>query len=104
MTQYIAVDVLPGTTIAEEKEVARYYREEMIKPALRRDEDVELDFSKAEIVTQSFIHALLAEPIYRFGDKALELLVFRHCSEQVEQVIRTVIEYTFMAIEEGSAE
>jgi hypothetical protein len=101
VTQHISIEALPGTAIAEEKELARYYREEVIKPAVRAGEEVEIDFAKAEIVTQSFIHALLAEPICRFGDTALELLVFKNCSRQVQQIIRTVIEYTFMAIEEG---
>lgn len=67
-------------------------------------EEVEIDFAKAEIVTQSFIHALLAESICRFGQNALDLLVFKNCSETVQQVIRTVIEYTFMALEEGGDE
>jgi hypothetical protein len=103
VTEHITIDVLPGTGIAEEKEVARLHREEVIKPALRAGEVVEIDFANAQIVTQSFIHALLAEPICRFGDRALDLLVFKSCSEQVKQIIRTVIEYTFMAIEEGRA-
>jgi len=101
MTRYITIEVLPGTGIAEEKEFARLLREDVIKPSLRADEEVEIDFSQAQIVTQSFIHALLAEPICRFKENALDLLIFKHCSEQVQQIIRTVIEYTFMAIEEG---
>jgi STAS-like domain of unknown function (DUF4325) len=103
VTEQIKIEVLPGTGIAEEKDVARLLREDTIKPALRAAEDIEIDFANAEIVTQSFIHALLAEPICRFGDKALDLIVFKNCSEQVRQIIRTVIEYTFMAIEEGGA-
>jgi hypothetical protein len=103
VTQQVTIEVLPGTGIAEEKEVARLHREEVIKPALRAGEVVEIDFANAQIVTQSFIHALLAEPICRFGEKALDLLVFKNCSDQVKQIIRTVIEYTFMAIEEGDA-
>ena len=101
MTQYIAIEVLPGTGIAEEKELARFWREEVIKPALRVDEEVVIDFVKAEIVTQSFIHALIAEPICRFGQQALDLMIFKNCSDQVQQIIRTVLEYTFMAMEEG---
>jgi hypothetical protein len=101
MTQYILIEPLPGTGIAEEKEVARHLREDIIKPALREGQEVVIDFDKTEIVTQSFIHALLAEPICRFGQKALELLVFKNYTEQVKQIINTVIEYTFMAIEEG---
>jgi hypothetical protein len=104
VTRYLSIDVLPGTGIAEEKELARLLREDVIKPALRAGEEVEIDFAKAEIVTQSFIHALLAESICRFGQNALDLLVFKNCSETVQQVIRTVIEYTFMALEEGGDE
>jgi hypothetical protein len=101
MTRYITIEALPGTGIAEEKELARLLREDVIKPSLRTGEEVQIDFSQAQIVTQSFIHALLAEPICRFKEKALDLLIFKHCTEQVQQIIRTVIEYTFMAIEEG---
>lgn len=103
MTRYVTIDALPGTGIAEEKEVARLLRENVIKPALRSGEAVEIDFASAQIVTQSFIHALIAEPICRFGEKALDLLVFKNCSEQVMQIVRTVIEYTIMAIEEGAS-
>ena len=104
MTVTIEIEPLPGTAIAEEKEVARFLREELIKPALRRDEEVELDFVRAQVVTQSFIHALLAEVICRFEEKALDLLVFAHCSDEAAQVIRTVIDYTFMALDEGTPE
>lgn len=104
MTVTIPIEPLPGTSIAEEKEVARFLREELIKPALRRDEEVELDFARAQIVTQSFIHALLAEVICRFEEKALELLTFAHCSDEARQVVETVIDYTFMALDEGASE
>jgi hypothetical protein len=103
MTVTIEIEPLPGTSIAEEKEVARFWREELILPALRRDEEVELDFERTQVVTQSFIHALLAEVICRFEERALELLEFRRCSSDVRQVIETVIDYTFMALDEGSS-
>lgn len=102
MTVTIEIEPLPGTSIAEEKEVARFLREELIKPALRRDEEVELDFARAQVVTQSFIHALLAEVICRFEEKALDLLVFAHCSDEAKQVVDTVINYTFMALDESA--
>jgi hypothetical protein len=98
---YVLIGPSPGTGIAEEKEVARQIREEVIKPALRAGEEVVIDFDKTEITTQSFIHALLADPICRFGDTAVDLLVFKNYTEQIKQIITTVIEYTFMAIEEG---
>jgi hypothetical protein len=101
VSAYVLIEPLPGTGIAEEKEVARQIREEVIKPALREGEEVVIDFDKTDITTQSFIHALLADPICRFGEKALDLIVFKNYSEQIKQIITTVIEYTFMAIEEG---
>jgi hypothetical protein len=101
VSAYVLIEPLPGTGIAEEKEVARLIREDIIKPALREGEEVVIDFNKTEITTQSFIHVLLAEPICRFGEKAVDLLVFKNCTEQIKQIITTVIEYTFMAIEEG---
>jgi STAS-like domain of unknown function (DUF4325) len=101
VSAYVLIEPLPGTGIAEEKEVARHFREDVIKPALREGEEVVIDFSKTEITTQSFIHALLADPICRFGQRALDLIVFKNYSEQIKQIISTVIEYTIMAIEEG---
>ena len=101
MSEYVRIVSLPGTGVAEEKEVARQIREEVIKPALRAAEEVVIDFDGTQIATQSFIHALLADPICRFGETALDLVVFKNCSEQIKQVISTVIQYTFMAIEEG---
>jgi hypothetical protein len=101
VSPYVLIEPLPGTGIAEEKEVARQIREEIIKPALRESEEVVIDFSRTEITTQSFIHALLADPICRFGNKAVDLLIFKNYTEQIKQIITTVIEYTFMAIEEG---
>jgi hypothetical protein len=83
VSAYVLIEPLPGTGIAEEKEVARQIREEIIKPALREGEEVVIDFSKTEITTQSFVHALLADPICRFGDEAVDLLVFKNYSEQI---------------------
>ena len=57
---------------AENKDIARKLRTEIIIPNLSRDNIVEIDFSGVDGVTQSFIHALIAEPIRKFKDKALE--------------------------------
>jgi hypothetical protein len=101
VSTYVLIEPSPGTGIAEEKEIARELREATIKPALREGEEVVLDFAHTEIATQSFIHALLADPICRFPDTAVDLIVFVNCTEQVRQIITTVLEYTFMAIEQG---
>ena len=54
---------------------------------------VVLDFSGVSGTTQSFIHALISEPIRRFRDVALEKIHYKNCSDVVKEVIKTVSEY-----------
>lgn len=99
----IRIEPVPGTTLAEDKDAARQIREEKILPALGRDERVILDFAHVEIATQSYIHALVSDPIHRYGDRALELIEFRSCTDELRQLILTVVEYTLMAVETAEA-
>ena len=95
----IQVLPIPGTTLAESKDEARELREQQILPSLARGEPIEIDFSGVETATQSFVHALIAEAIRRYGDKAFDLLVFKTASSEVRQVVLTVFEYTLLAAE-----
>lgn len=98
----IRIESLPGTSLAEDKDAAREIRERSILPALERNEQVTLDFADVEIATQSYIHALVSDAIHRHGDHALELITFENCTEELQQLILTVVEYTLMAVEAAS--
>ena len=78
---------------AENKDVAKELRVTKIIPALAKGKVVVLDFSGVSGATQSFIHALISEPIRQFRDVALEKIEYKNCSDIVKEVIRTVSEY-----------
>lgn len=89
---------------AENKDVAKELRTEIIIPNLSKDNVVEIDFVKVSGVTQSFIHALIAEPIRKFGDKALEKLLYKNCTDNVKEIIKTVYEYLQESMENKNGE
>ena len=93
----IPIEPVPGTTLAENKDSAAKLREEILLPALSNAEKVVIDFHGIDTVTQSFIHALIADAIREYGDKAFDLLEFKDCQPGVKHIIRTVFEYTLLA-------
>ena len=100
----IHIEASPGTTLAENKDEARRIRRDEIAPAISRGEEIVLDFEGVELATQSFIHALISEPVRRHGNRALDLIDFRNCSEELRQVILAVVDYTLLADEAARAE
>lgn len=78
---------------AENKDVAKELRVKKIMPALADGKIVVLDFSGVSGTTQSFVHALISEPIRKFHDVALDNLEYKNCSAVVREVIKTVYEY-----------
>lgn len=78
---------------AENKDTASTIRIEKILPALQAGEKVVLDFEGVDAATQSFIHALISDPIRRYGGEALDFVLFRNCDENVKKVIEIVVEY-----------
>ena len=78
---------------AENKDIAKRLREEIVIPALREGRQVVIDFEGVSGVTQSFIHALVSESIRQFRGFALENLVFKNCNAELNAVIRIVFAY-----------
>ena len=78
---------------AENKDVARQLRLEEIMPALQRGDQVRLDFTGVTGVTQSFMHALIAEVIREYGDDVYDQLLFANCSAVVQEVVTIVADY-----------
>ena len=100
----IRIEPSPNTSLAEDKDEARRIRRDEIAPAIERGEDVTLDFAGVELATQSFIHALISEPVRRYGNRALEAIEFRNCSRELREVILAVLDYTLLAEETAQAE
>jgi len=88
----IALKPLVGT-FAENKDIARTVRIETLAPALARGESVILDFSGITGATQSFIHALISEPIRDYGSEVLDRIKFKNCDETVQKIITIVTDY-----------
>jgi hypothetical protein len=89
----VSVATLAGG-FAEDKDVARQIRQENVLPHLAAGDGIILDFSKVEVATQSFIHAMISEALRIYNGRALELLEFKSCNATVKSVILTVIEYS----------
>lgn len=75
------------------KDTAKKLRIEKIMPVISSGKKVILDFADVSGVTQSFMHALIAEPIREFPDTIFELLSFQNCSRSVKVVVEIVAEY-----------
>ena len=84
---------------AENKDIAKELRVNKIIPNLSINRCVVLDFSGVSGTTQSFIHALISEPIRQFKDDALDRIQYKNCSDMVKEVIKTVCEYMQESLE-----
>jgi hypothetical protein len=80
-------------TFAEDKDAAAQIREKQILPAVRGQGAVELDFTGVDLATQSFIHALIAQPLRVGGEDALKRIVFKGCCKPVRGMVETVVQY-----------
>jgi hypothetical protein len=78
---------------AENKDVAKELRIKKIMPALLNHKVVELNFHGVSGATQSFVHALISEPIRQLRGVALDNLEYKHCSGVVKEVVKTVYAY-----------
>lgn len=78
---------------AENKDIARDIRVNIILPALEKDEEVTLDFINVKSATQSFIHALISDVIRRKGIGILDFIYFKNCNETVKKIVEIVVEY-----------
>lgn len=80
-------------TFAEDKDLARELRRDVIIPALNAGGDVVLDFTGIESTTQSFIHALISELIRKYGIDVLDRLPFKGCNDSVKTIVSIVTDY-----------
>src|SRR3990167_3953236 len=80
-------------SFAENKDLARKLRLEMIIPALDAKKEVTLNFGGIEGTTQSFIHALISDLFRTYGNGVLDRIYFKSCNENVQKIITIVVEY-----------
>ena len=101
-------------SFAENKDIARDYREKKVLPALKKSipieiicvEDassdqrvvslfpIEIDFDKVDSTTQSFVHAILNKALRKYGEHTLENIMFKNCSMPVKAIIGVVVNYS----------
>ena len=84
---------------AENKDVGQEIRVQEILPALKKNEEIILDFEQVETATQSFIHALISEALRRYKNTALDRMAFKSCNETVKKMISIVVDYMQDAME-----
>lgn len=80
-------------TFAENKDIARDLRIAELSPALARGEEVAVDFSGITGATQSFIHALISEPLREYGSDVLDKIQFKNCDVAIQKIITIVTDY-----------
>jgi hypothetical protein len=80
-------------SFGENKDVARSLRTKEILPSLKAGQEIALDFAKVTGVTQSFIHALISEPIRLYGPEVYGKLFFKNCTPEIQQVVNIVADY-----------
>ena len=78
---------------AENKDIAKKIRIEHVMPALLRNDDVIFDFDGVGGATQSFIHALLSDPIREFNNTAFNNLAYRNTNNDIKEIISIVYRY-----------
>lgn len=84
---------------AEDKDLAGKLRKETILPELSKGKVVRIDFAGVTLTTQSFIHALIAEALRRYGEKVLARIEFKNCDEVIRGIIKTVVQYVLETVE-----
>lgn len=77
----------------ENKDIAKDIRIKSILPALKEGAEITVDFRGMTGATQSFIHAMFAEPIRKYPEGFYDLVICKNCSDLVRTVITIVSDY-----------
>jgi len=78
---------------AENKDIAKKMRVEKVMPTLLKHDEVVFDFDGVSGATQSFIHALVSDPIRKFGSTALDNLFYKNANDDIQEIISIVYRY-----------
>ena len=99
MKRVIKLQELVGS-FAENKDVAKRLRIEIIMPELSKKNELILDFSGVKGATQSFIHALISDPIREFREIAFDNLAYKNANDDIREIISIVYRYMQESLEE----
>lgn len=102
MKRIIKIQKIAGD-FAENKDMAKKLRIEEIMPALSKGEEVILDFNGVDGATQSFIHALISDPIRELKDVAFNNLAYKNANDNIREIISIVYRYMQESLE-GNAD
>jgi hypothetical protein len=92
MKKIIKIQKISGD-FAENKDIAKKVRIEEIMPALSKGDEVILDFNGVNGATQSFIHALISDPIRELKDVALDNLIYKNANNNIQEIVSIVYRY-----------
>lgn len=92
MKKIVRIMELAGE-FAENKDIAKKIRIEEIMPTLSRGDEVILDFTGVHGATQSFIHALVSDPIRELKDIAFNKLAYKGANGEIQEIISIVYRY-----------
>src|SRR5262245_42982813 len=76
--------------IAEDEDVARDIRRNVVLPAMAGSRRIRLDFTGITRAADSFVHGCIAEAIRKYGRDAVKWLEFHGCAASVRSVIKKV--------------
>ncbi len=84
---------------AENKDIAKKLRIEKIMPALSKGDEVIIDFDGISGATQSFIHALISDPIRELRNVTFDHLVYKNANDDIREIISIVYRYMQESLE-----
>ena len=92
MKKIIKLKQLAGE-FAENKDIAKKVRIVEIMPTLAKGREIVIDFTGVSGATQSFIHALVSDPIREFKEMAFDKLVYKNANNDIREIISIVYRY-----------
>lgn len=92
MKKHLHMRELAGE-FAENKDIAKKLRIEEVMPALSKGDEIIFDFEGVQGATQSFIHALVSDPIRELRDVAFDNLAYKNANDEIREIISIVYRY-----------
>lgn len=89
-----------ASNFAENKDIAKEIRDTIILPTIKNNKGIIIDFAKVDGTTQSFIHALINEPLREQGEAFLKMVEFKNCNNIVKNIVLAVVEYSLIRPED----